>query len=67
MSEILTSLDFIQFRFVPFPDSYDFRQCMKSKRKCSDFEHIFLSEIQTLKNPNGTKNLDFRQKKVLEI
>ena len=67
MSEIRTSLDFIKFSFVPFPDSLDFRQCLKSEQKCLDFGHFFLSEIWTLENPNGTKSLDFKQKKMSEI
>ena len=50
MSEIPTSLDFGQFSYVPFPDS-------------SDFGQFFLYEIRTLKNPNGTKSLNFRQEK----
>ena len=61
----LHNLDFRQFSYVPFPDSSDFRQCLKSEQKRLDFGHFFLSENQTLKNPNGT--LDFRQKKVSEI
>ena len=64
MSEIQTSLDFGQFSFVPFPNSSDFGQCLKFEQKRSDFGHFFLSEIETLKNPNGTKSLDFRQKKI---
>ena len=67
MSEIRTSLDFRQFSYVPFPHSSDCGQRLKSEQKCSDFGHFFLSEIRTFKNPNGTKSLDFRQKKVSEI
>ena len=66
MSEIRTSLDFRQFIYVPLPrspDILDFGQCLKSEQNCSDFEHFFLFEIQNFKNPNGTKSLDFRQKK----
>ena len=43
----LRSLVFRQISFVLFPDS-------------SDFMHFFLSEIRTLKNPNGTKSSIFR-------
>ena len=67
MSEIQTSLDFRQFSYVPFPNSLDFGQCLKSEQKNLDFGHFFLSEIGTSKNPNGTKSWDFRQKKVSEI
>ena len=66
MSEIRTSLDFRQFICVPFPDSLDFGQCLKSEQKRLDFGHFFLSEIQTLKS-KWEKSLDFRQKKGSEI
>ena len=54
-SECLTYdlLDFRQFSFIPFPDSLDFGH--------------FLCEIRTLINLNGTKSLDFRQKKGSKI
>ena len=37
------------------------------QKKTFRFWTLFLPEIRTLKNPNGTKDLDFRHKKVSEI
>ena len=67
MSEIRTSLDFREFSYVPFPDSSDFGQCLKSKQKCLDFGHFFLSEIQTLKIQMGQKFWISDRKKVSQI
>ena len=66
MSEIQTSLNFRQFSYVPFPDNSDFGQCLKSEQKRSDLGHFFLSEIRTLKNPNGTKVQISGRKKCLK-
>ena len=43
MSEFGTSLDFRQFSCVPFPDSLDFRQCLKSEPKVLDFRHFLIA------------------------
>ena len=48
MSEYRTSSDFRQFSWVPFPDSSDFRQCLKSELKVliSDTFFCLKSELQ---------------------
>ena len=81
MSEFWTSLDFRQFSFTTFPDSSvsprfqtvlrisdssDFRQCLNSEQKHSDFGHFFCWKSKLQKIQMGRKVWISDRKKCLK-